>query len=212
MNELVIYGDIGESYWGDSVTAMSVKNALDEMEGDISVRINSPGGSVFDGFAIYNLLKSHDGQVTVYVDGLAASAASVIAMAGDEIVMGDTAMMMIHDPWTLTVGDSAEMRKTAETLDKIKDSIVSAYALRASDLDIEEIGAMMAEETWLTAAEALESGFATQVNNESKPEVCNLSRPWINKAPDPEKISDAPEAQAIWRSAVQSKRLALRTK
>lgn len=211
MSELVIYGDIGESYWGDSVTASGVKAELDDMKGDISVRINSPGGSVFDGFAIYNLLKAHDGKVTVYVDGLAASAASVIAMAGDEIVMGDTAMLMIHDPWTMSVGDSAEMRKTADTLDKIKDSIVTAYAGKAADLDVDQIASMMAEETWLTAGEALSMGFASAINA-SEAQISNLARPWINKAPTPEKVSDNVVAQNAWRVSLESRRLALKNK
>ena len=210
MSELVIYGDIGESMWGDSVTASGVKAELDDMEGDISVRINSPGGSVFDGFAIYNLLKAHDGKVTVYVDGLAASAASVIAMAGDEIVMGDTAMLMIHDPWTMSVGDSAEMRKTADTLDKIKDSIVTAYAGKATDLDTDQIASMMAEETWINASEAISMGFAS-ATNASDVQISNLSRPWINKVPEPEQITENVEAQTAWRVSLQRKQLALKT-
>jgi ATP-dependent protease ClpP protease subunit len=211
MNELVIYGDIGESWWGDSVTAADVKSQLDAMQGDVAVRINSPGGSVFDGFAIYNLLRAHDGAVTVHVDGLAASAASVIAMAGDEIVMGNASMMMIHDPWTVTVGDAAEMQKTADTLNKIKDSIVTAYAGKAADLSSERIAELMSDETWLTASEALEMGFATQVE-ESAAQVSNLARPWINKAPEPEQISDEPAAQTAWRVALQRKHLALKAK
>lgn len=211
MNELLIYGDIGESMWGDSVTASDVKSLLDGMSGDISVRINSPGGSVFDGFAIYNLLRSHNGTVTVHVDGLAASAASVIAMAGDEIVMGNASMLMIHDPWTMAVGDSGEMRKTAETLDKIRDSIVDAYAGKASDISRDDIAQMMADETWMTASEAQSMGFATGTE-EGSATISNLSRPWINSAPSQEKIPDSPEASTAWRVALESRKLALKTK
>jgi ATP-dependent protease ClpP protease subunit len=211
MNEILIYGDIGESMWGDSVTASSVKSELDKMDGDLSVRINSPGGSVFDGFAIYNLLRAHSGAVTVHIDGLAASAASVIAVAGDEIVMGDTAMMMIHDPWTMAVGGADEMLKTAEVLEKIKDSIVVAYKGKATDLDDETISSMMTEETWLSATEALEAGFASAVA-ESTAQISNLARPWINKAPEPEQISEQPAAQTAWRVALQRRQLALKTK
>jgi ATP-dependent protease ClpP protease subunit len=211
MNELMIYGDIGESFWGDSVTASDVKKLLDGMDGDVTVRINSPGGSVFDGFAIYNLLRAHNGSVTVHVDGLAASAASVIAMAGDEVIMGAASMLMIHDPWTMAVGDSGEMRKTAETLDKIRDSIVDAYASKASDVDREEIARMMAEETWMTATEAQSMGFASKTE-EGGATISNLSRPWINSAPSQEKIPDSPEANTAWRVALQSRKLALKTK
>lgn len=211
MNELLIYGDIGDSMWGDSVTASSVKQQLDQMQGDVSVRINSPGGSVFDGFAIYNLLRAHNGQVTVYVDGLAASAASVIAMAGDDVVMGSASMMMIHDPWTIAIGDSEEFLKTAETLEKIKDSIIVAYASKAKDIDAEAISAMMRDETWMTAAEAVQMGFASRTH-ESEAQISNLARPWINKAPDPDKISDKPAEQNAWRVALQRRKLALKTK
>jgi ATP-dependent Clp endopeptidase proteolytic subunit ClpP len=211
MNELVIYGDIGESFWGDSVTAADVKSMLDGMSGDITVRINSPGGSVFDGFAIYNLLRAHNGSVTVHVDGLAASAASVVAMAGDDVVMGAASMMMIHDPWTMSVGDASEMRKTAETLDKIRDSIVDAYASKAADMDRDEIAKMMAEETWMTASEAQGFGFANKLE-ESEATISNLSRPWINSAPSQDKIPDSPEANTAWRVALQSRKLALKTK
>jgi len=211
MNEILIYGDIGESMWGDSVTASSIKSDLSGMQGDITVRINSPGGSVFDGFAIYNLLRAHDGAVTVYVDGLAASAASVIAMAGDEVVMGDAAMMMIHDPWTMAIGSSEEFLKTAETLEKIKDSIVIAYLSRAKGLDSDEVSNMMREETWMTSREALDMGFATRIHDHDA-QIANLQRPWINKAPDPEKISERPQAQNAWRVALQRRKLALKTK
>jgi ATP-dependent Clp protease protease subunit len=211
MNELVIYGDIGESFWGDSVTASDVKRMLDDMTGDLTVRINSPGGSVFDGFAIYNLLRAHDGSVTVYVDGLAASAASVIAMAGNEVVMGAASMMMIHDPWTMSIGDANEMRKTADTLDKIRDSIVDAYATKAVDIEREEIATMMAQETWMTASEAQEFGFANKLE-EGEATISNLSRPWINSAPSQDKIPATPEANTAWRVAIESRKLALKTK
>jgi len=211
MNEILVYGDIGESMWGDSVTASDVKSSLDSMDGDVTVRINSPGGSVFDGFAIYNLLRAHSGSVTVYIDGLAASAASVIAMAGDEIVMGDAAMMMIHDPWTMAVGGTEDFLKTAETLEKIKDSIVIAYSGKAKGVDSAAISQMMTEETWMTSAEALDLGFATRVHDHDA-QIANLQRPWINKSPDPEKISDRPQAQTAWRVALQRRELALKTK
>jgi len=209
MNELIIYGDIGESMWGDSVTASTVKNMLDRMDqGDLTVRINSPGGSVFDGFAIYNMIRQRDGKTTVYVDGLAASAASVIAMAGDEVVMGQASMLMIHDPYTMSVGGSEDMRKTADMLDKIKESIVAAYESR-SEQGAEIISQMMTDETWFTADESVSMGFANRVEA-GKATVSNLSRPWINKMP--ETVSDDPAEQNAWRVSLRSRQLELKAK
>ncbi len=182
MNQIDIYGDIGESFWSESITDTDVKALLDQMEGDVTVRINSPGGSVFDGFAIYNLLKQHDGEIHVKIDALAASAASVIAMAGDSIEMADNSLMMIHEPWSMALGDSSEMRKTAELLDKIRDSIVTTYKSK-TDLSDDEIKQMMVDETWFNADEAIESGFATAKTGETG--VMNsMARPWMNKAPE----------------------------
>ena len=209
MNELIIYGDIGESMWGDSVTASSVKNMLDRMDqGDLTVRINSPGGSVFDGFAIYNMIRQRDGKTTVYVDGLAASAASVIAMAGDDVVMGQASMLMIHDPYTMSVGGSEYMRKTADMLDKIKESIVAAYESR-SEQGAEIISQMMTDETWFTADESVSMGFANRVEA-GKATVSNLSRPWINKMP--ETVSGDPAEQNAWRVSLRSRQLELKAK
>ena len=209
MNELIIYGDIGESMWGDSVTASSVKNMLDRMDqGDLTVRINSPGGSVFDGFAIYNMIRQRDGKTTVYVDGLAASAASVIAMAGDDVVMGQASMLMIHDPYTMSVGGSEDMRKTADMLDKIKESIVAAYESR-SEQGAEIISEMMTDETWFTADESVSMGFANRVEA-GKATVSNLSRPWINKMP--ETVSGDPAEQNAWRVSLRSRQLELKAK
>ena len=208
MNELLIYSDIGDSFWGDSVTAQSVKAELDRMDpGDLTVRINSPGGSVFDGFTIYNLLSQRDGNITVYIDGLAASAASVVAMAGDQIVMAENAMMMIHDPWTMTVGSADEMRETADLLDKIKTSIVSTYQ-RKTGLDGDEIGGMMEAETWFNAADAVSKGFAT-ATVEGGQTVSNLCKPWIQNAPKPELVAESIEDQTAWRVSLSRRRLEL---
>lgn len=182
MNKLDIYGDIGESFWADSVSAGDVKSQLDGMSGDLTVRINSGGGSVFDGFAIYNLLDQYEGAVHVKVDALAASAASVIAMAGDTIEMADNALMMVHDPWTVAVGNSADMVKTADLLDKIRDSIVTTYQSK-SNLDKADIEAMMRDETWFSADEAIEKGFATAKSGEAASVMNKIDRPWMNKAP-----------------------------
>ncbi len=158
--EIRISGTIG-SCWFDEYSA---NNFLDELNnlGDVEeiiLRINSPGGAVYEGVEIYNRLIAHPAKVTVHIDGLAASIASVIAMAGDEIIMPETSMMMIHDPWTIAMGDSNELRKTAEILDKIKVGVLSAYRNKTG-LDDLEISELMTAETWLTAEEAVNKKFA----------------------------------------------------
>lgn len=132
---------------------------LDEIE----LHLNSPGGAVFEGFAIYNTLLDHESRVIVRVDGMAASIASVIAMAGDEVHMASNAFLMIHNPWSVAVGDSEDMRRQADLLDSISRQLVAAYQ-RHSDLEADEIQALMDAETWMDAEEALEKGFATVVD------------------------------------------------
>lgn len=157
--EIAIYDEIG--MFGISAKQFNEQlKALGDVQ-KINLRINSPGGDVFDGVAIFNMLKRHKATVHVTVDGLAASIASVIAMAGDHIVMPDNAMMMIHNPWGGAIGEADDMRDMAEALDKIKVSILSAY--RRTGKTDDEISAMMDGETWLTAAEAVASGFADEV-------------------------------------------------
>lgn len=207
MNELLIYSDIGENWMGDGVTAQSVKSQLDGFSGDVDVRINSGGGDVFDGFAIYNLLAQYDGKVTVKIDGLAASAASVIAMAGDEIVMAENSLMMIHDPWTLALGSAVDMRQTADLLDKIKGSIVTTYKNKTG-IDDAELSEMMAAETWLSAEESISKGFAT-ATAESKITVSNIDKPWIKNCPAPEQLNEDIETQTAWRLAANKRKLAL---
>jgi ATP-dependent Clp endopeptidase proteolytic subunit ClpP len=124
----------------------------------IDLRLNSPGGSVFDAVAIYNALKRHAGEITVWVDGIAASAASYIAMAGDTIVMPENAFLMIHDPSGLVMGTAEDMRSTAEALDKVKSSLIQGYAAKSGKPD-DEIANLMAAETWLDAKDALALGF-----------------------------------------------------
>jgi ATP-dependent Clp protease protease subunit len=133
-----------------------------ESGGDISVWINSPGGDVFAASQIYNMLKEYKGKVTVKVDGLAASAASVIAMAGDEILMSPVAMLMIHNPSTLIWGEEADMVKAKEMLAEVKESIINAYELKTS-LSRNKISKMMDMETWMSAKKAVELGFADKV-------------------------------------------------
>ena len=157
--EILIYEEIG--MWGISAKQFAADlKALGSLK-SISLRLNSPGGSVFDGASIYNLLRQIDAEVTVYVDGLAASIASVIAMAGDKVVMADNALMMIHDPWSMVIGSADEMRQEADVLDKVKESLVTTYQNRTG-MNRDEIAALMADETWLDAEEAVEFGFADE--------------------------------------------------
>jgi len=162
MAEIYVYDEIG--MWG--VTAKDFSSDLKEYKSnDITLRINSPGGSVTDGIAIYNLLKNHKGKVHVQIDGLAASMASIIAMAGDTITMPENALMMIHNPWGQAMGDSEELRKTADVLDKMKKALLSAYVNKSGRSE-GEIDALMTAETWMTGVEAVEMGFADQVTDE----------------------------------------------
>ena len=208
MNEILIYSDIGENWMGDGITAMSIKSQVEGVTGDLTIRINSGGGDVFDGFAIYNILNQYEGKKTVYVDGLAASAASVIAMAGDEIIMADNALLMIHDPWTLALGSADEMRNTADLLDKIKWSIVTTYRTKTG-IDDAELSQMMSNETWLNAEESILKGFATSTA-ESQKKVANLEKPWIKNAPKPETIENEDiETLTAWRLAANRRKLSL---
>lgn len=159
-----IYGEIGESFWGDSTSATSFARELSSLGevDELTVCINSPGGSVFDGLAIRSTLVNHPAKVSVRVEGWAASIASVIAMAGDEIEMALGSMMMIHNPLTFSVGESKDLRKMADVLDQVRDSLVDVYEERTG-IDREEIIDMLDEETWMDAQTAVEKGFADRV-------------------------------------------------
>jgi ATP-dependent Clp protease, protease subunit len=158
--EIVIYDEIGA--FGTPAKAFHDELKALGPVAELTVRINSPGGAVFDGVAIYNALKRHDAAITVWVDGIAASIASVIAMAGDEIVVPENAMLMLHDPSGLVMGTAADMRAMAEALDRMKAGMVAAYRDKCGRDDA-EIEALMAAETWLSAQEALELGLADRV-------------------------------------------------
>ncbi|NKU51526.1 hypothetical protein GS876_20985 [Rhodococcus hoagii] len=159
--EILIYDVIG-SYWMDT-DAQTIATQIKSLDTDeIVVRINSPGGDAFDGIAIMNALRAHSATVIVRVDGLAASAASVIAMAGDEIIMGEGAQMMIHEAWLYTQGSADYLRSEADRLDKMTDSITSLYARRAGG-EFDEWRALVAAETWFTAEEAVAAGLADRV-------------------------------------------------
>ncbi|RPJ97283.1 Clp protease ClpP [Rummeliibacillus sp. TYF005] len=158
--EITIYGVIGDSWWEDSVSASDIDNALNSIDGDITINLNSPGGDAFDGIAIYNRLKKHNGKVTINVDGWACSAASVIAMAADELIMGMGSMLMIHEASSIVWGTKTEMRKEADVLENLEDGIIDIYMTKAN-VSREEIRNMVDAETWFSAQKAVEIGFAS---------------------------------------------------
>ena len=163
--DLYIYGDITSYEWDESdVSAWGFKKELEEL-GEISelnVHINSYGGETFQGLAIYNLLKQHKAQINVYVDGIAASSASIIAMSGDKIYMPKTSLMMIHNCWKWAVGNSKELRKTADDMDKVAIAYKEAY-LSKINITEDELDKLLDEETYLTADECIEMGFADEI-------------------------------------------------
>jgi ATP-dependent Clp protease, protease subunit len=165
--DLLLYDVIGEGMFGGT-SAMDVVQEITAAKDAnvINVRINSPGGDVFEGFAIYNALRDHAAKVIVNIDGYAASIASVIAMAGDEINIAENAMLMIHNPWAYTSGGSDDLRKQADLLDQIKGGILKSYA--RSGLGDVELADMMDEETWLDASEAIAAGLADNVTTPQK--------------------------------------------
>ena len=164
-NERTLYlnGEISDETWfDDNVTPKLFKQELYSGEGDITVWINSPGGCVFAASQIYNMLMEYRGRVTIKIDGIAASAASVIAMAGTDVFMSPVSMMMIHNPMTIAFGDKVEMEKAIEMLNEVKESIINAYELKTS-LSRTKISHLMDQESWFNAKKAVELGFADKI-------------------------------------------------
>jgi ATP-dependent Clp endopeptidase proteolytic subunit ClpP len=177
--EIWLYDQIGEDFWsGGGITAKTFQKelaALGKVD-TINLRINSPGGDVFDGFTIYNLLKQHAASIEVDVDGVAASIASIIAMSGNKIRMAKNSMMMIHNPEGMAYGDANEMDRVKALLEQIKGNLTRTYVDRTGNAAA-AIESWMDEETWFTAEAAVERGFADQVTKESKVAACfDMSR------------------------------------
>ncbi|AMR06342.1 head maturation protease, ClpP-related [Bacillus thuringiensis] len=175
--DLYFYGDIVSSWWGawedEDQYPENVKTFLDSAKGkDLNIYINSGGGAVFAGVAIYNMIKRHQGYKRVYVDGLAASIASVIALAGDEVVIPANAFFMIHKPWTSTWGNAEDLRKAADTLDTVEEGILNIYAENLKEgVSIDTIREFVAEEKWFTGNEAAEF-FDIKVTDEVQAVAC----------------------------------------
>ena len=169
--ELMLYGDIAESFWGDTISAKEVTEYLADLDVEnIDVYINSNGGVVDTAIAINNALKRHKAKVTVNIDGIAASAATLITCAGDIVRMPKNALFMIHNPSTIAMGDSEEMRKQADVLEKYKNSITETY-LQKVNIDKEKLSELMDNETWLNAEEALEYGFIDEITENTDIQV-----------------------------------------
>ena len=184
-----IYDEIG---WFGVEAAPFAKDLAEIKADTIHLRINSPGGSVFDGMAIYNSLKQHPAKIITHIDGLAASISSVIALAGDEVVMGEGAYLMIHSPWSTITGDAEDMRREADLLDKVAGSITELYQNKTG-LESEEITDMMRAETWFTGAEALANHFIDRVETSEKAKNKAILFDLSVFANTPESLLDEPE-------------------
>lgn len=196
--EIWIHDEIGPSWWGLIDTDM-VKSALKQIGSKRAVvRLNTPGGSVDHGIAIFNMLKEHAAGVTTVVDSLAASMGSYLLQAGDRRIVNSNAMVMIHDPWSITMGNSVQMRKDADILDKYAERMIPDYAAR-SGKSVLDIQAIMREETWYTAQEAVDAGFADEVASGAKaaivkPVVGDLAK-FAKNMPEPLKKAMQSEAK-----------------
>lgn len=175
--DLQIYEDIGADWFGEGLTAKTVKQRIDGAGkfARISVRINSPGGDAFEGVAIMNLLRAQKKPIDVYVDGIAASAASMVAMAGDTITMGRGAMMMIHNALMLCFGHAKDLREGADLLDQVSASMAQVYVARTGK-SAEEIKAMLDAETWMSAQECIDNGFATALVDDDNDDAMALAK------------------------------------
>jgi ATP-dependent Clp protease protease subunit len=165
---LYLDGAIAEESWfDDDITPAVFKGELMNGSGDITIWINSPGGDCVAASQIYSMLMDYSGNFTVKIDGIAASAASVIAMAGSKVLMAPTAMLMIHNPLTVAIGDSAEMQKAISMLDEVKESIINAYEIKTS-LSRAKLAHLMDAETWMNVNKAIEYGFADGILEDEK--------------------------------------------
>ncbi len=190
-SEMYLYGAIAESTWFENdITPAMFRSELQKHSGDVTVFINSPGGDVFAASQIYTMLRNHPGKVTVKIDGIAASAASVVAMAGEETLISPTGMLMCHNPMTCAMGDKADMEKAIALLDEVKESIINAYAEK-SHLSRNKIARLMDEETWMNAEKALQLGFVDGILFSKKNPFVPEEEP-EKKDPD-EETEESPE-------------------
>ncbi len=172
-----------ESWLDDDITPQMFKDELFASDGDVTIWINSPGGDCIAASRIYSLLMDYKGNITVKIDGIAASAASVIAMAGTKVLMAPTALMMVHNPATMAFGDHAEMQKAIEMLDEVKESIINAYEIKTGKSRA-SLSHLMDDETWMNAKKAIELGFADGMLEDEKKSVATEAFAFSSKAVD----------------------------
>jgi ATP-dependent Clp endopeptidase proteolytic subunit ClpP len=202
MNSLLIYSEIG-GMWG--ISSNEVADFLNSnKDQDVEIRINSPGGSVTEGIAIYNLLKNHSGNVSIVVDSLCASISTIIALGGDSLTMNLGSMFMIHNPWMMTFGDSEDLRKEANVLDAMKEQLINIYMTKFEG-SRDELIAMMDEESWLSDTEAMKFGFVDSIEQELKisASVKHNLKKYFNTIPNKGKQMKAQEKD-LEVSAVES--------
>lgn len=170
-----------ESYWGDEITPKNFRDELYAEDGDVTIYLNSPGGNVFAAAEIYTMIRDYPHNVKVRIASIAASAATVIAMAGDVVQMSPTALILIHDPSTIAMGNTKDMEKAITTLNEVKESIINAYAAKTG-LSRSKISKLMSDETWMNAKKAVELGFADEIL-------------FDEKKPEPEKEKEEPDEE-----------------
>jgi ATP-dependent Clp protease, protease subunit len=199
--EVLLYGVIGEDFFGDGIMAKDFRDQVKSVKAKaMNLRINSPGGSVTEGAAMLNALDEWKGRIEVDIDGLAASAASFVAMAGDTVRVSTNGLVMIHNPHALVIGGAGEMRRTADLLDKVRGQILDAYG-RKSKAGRDQLGAWMDAETWFTGPEAVEAGLADAVTEPMRVAACAspevLARLGYKKVPEAALHSAAAEAERL---------------
>lgn len=204
-----------ESFWGNEITPQDFRDELYAEDGDVTIFLNSPGGNVFAAAEIYTMIRDYPHNVTVKIASIAASAASVIAMAGDTVQMSPTALLMLHDPSTIAMGNTRDMEKAIATLNEVKESIINAYAAKTG-LSRSNISKLMSDETWMNAKKAVELGFAdgilfdekkSEADKEEEPDEPNEDNPdeegGENKSDEkkkkPEKKPFPPDSDTLWQ-------------
>lgn len=188
---LFLNGEISDETWfGDEVNPQIFRDELESGTGNVTVWINSPGGDVFAAAQIYSMLRDYKGTVNIRIDSLAASAASVIAMAGDKVSMNPVGMLMIHDPMMMAAGNTRDMEKAIDILNEVKETIINAYSAR-TNLSHKKISELMSNETWMNAKKALELGFVDEILFEDKKPV----EPEEDESEDDEPKDDSPKAK-----------------
>lgn len=214
--ERVLYfdGEISdETWWGDEITPAMFKSELFSDNGDITIWLNSPGGDCIAASQIYAMLMDYPHNVTVKIDGIAASAASVIAMAGTKVLMAPTALMMVHNPLTIAIGDTDEMQKAISMLDEVKESIINAYQVKTNQSRA-KISHWMDAETWMNANKAIELGFADGVLEDSKRHQATptyafsrraVTNSLLDKVKTKEQPQPEPEPQGVLAESLQKR-------